>query len=146
MKILYQCEICQEVYADKAEAEACEAQGVGEPLFEVGDFVVTETTWGRFGWFDGDPAWVIEREEGLHGHIEGRKAYSLIYVVTAITVGEPRRPEHELCYHLCTKGMTAKSGYDDGFNFPHTHLRYMCKIKVDLDVGDLVGRIANFLV
>lgn len=49
MKILYQCEICNEVYDSREDAEACEARGVKKARLAVGQKVQMEE-WLRIGW------------------------------------------------------------------------------------------------
>ena len=145
MKVLeqYQCEICKTIYDEQADAESCEALGLDKAAFEVGDFVVTDgETYGRFGWYDGDPAWVIEKEEGLHGPC---KCYSLIYVVTAITPSSNDWDQHGLCYHLATKGMSGEQGYRQGYTSIKGHYG-LHKVKADLDGSDLIGQEAFYLI
>lgn len=138
----YQCELCGQVYDNQADAESCEAQDLEEPIVEVGDFVVTDREeYGRFGWFDGDSEWAIEKERGLHGPA---RTYSLIYVVTAITYDDPYNP-HLCCYHLETKAMTGDGGHRQGYTFPATHFG-IHKVEADVDGSDLIGHVAKWLL
>ena len=140
MKRLYQCLICDSVYDDVATATACEAAGVDEPVAAVGQLVVTDSdTYGRFGWYDGDPDWVIKKPRGLHCREDwDDNYYSLVYVVTHIDhVG------HRTRYHLETKAM--RSQYRAGYTFNEGHW----KPKVfsgSLDGSDLIGNTASGLV
>ena len=142
----YQCEICEEVYDTQAEAESCEAIGREEPVAKVGDFVITEMSFGRFGWFDGDPAWVIVRDKDFQ--MRPGKTYSVIYVVTAVDNHDPfgrNNRKHELCYHLATKAMSGEKGYGAGYTFIETHVG-LHKIEANLDGTDLIGRLAKCLI
>ncbi len=115
MKILYQCEGCEEQYASEAECRRCETQK-DEVRFAVGDIVL-----GRygFGWFDGDRDWVSNPELLLPGLKEARPKHcprgdgncfgkcctlGFYYVVSAIDTYE-----HRTRYHLRTGAM--RSGY-----------------------------------
>jgi len=150
----YQCELCKAIYDKRADAAACEAQGTKEPIVAVGDFVTTDHgDYGRFGWFDGDPAWVIEKPRGLHGRAQ---CYSLIYVVTMVAVADEttdsngwHTSHHDLCYHVATKGMSGQKGYTQGFTFPETHVRLRkvtSDISAGLDASDLIGQRARYLL
>lgn len=145
MKILkqYQCGICKTIYDEQADAEKCEAQGLEKAEFELGDLVVTETSFGRFGWFDGDPAWVIKRGKDFRGR--SGETYSLIYVITAITPSSDDWNLHRLCYHLVTKGMSGEQGYQQGYTLIEGH-RGLCKVEANLDGSDLIGQEASYLI
>lgn len=137
--MIYKCEICGREDKDITVIEACEAQTIDTPLMaEIGDIVITET-YGRFGWFDGDSDWVIERGKDPTWQ---KMMVSLIYVVTDIKVVNHRRR-----YYVATKAMTGTDGYRGGFTHDSGHDK-LTKLEnpPELDFEDLIGiRIENLL-
>jgi len=134
MKILYQCEICKELYDTKHEAILCEEKKF-EPTVKVGDIVFARA---GFGWFDGDERWIINfKKLGMYtnpGFMPGKTknhgncfgpccTYLPYYVVTAIT--HDKRDPHEVYYHLATKFMTGKQGYQGGYTHDEGHWKPM---------------------
>ena len=59
---LWACPICHNLYTYRTAAIVCGERGreVDDPVFEVGDLVTADHV---FGWYDGDPEWVIEATE-----------------------------------------------------------------------------------
>lgn len=141
----WQCEICGSTFSSEERAASCEARGnLRFPGIAVGDFVTTDSeNYGRFGWFDGDPAWTIKKPDGLHSEGSGNQ-WSLIYVVTAITqTGRRGAPTHIARYHLATRAMTAESGYNRGYtNVDHYHIRKLAP-QPALDDSGLIGQIVD---
>jgi hypothetical protein len=138
VRAIYQCEICGVQHKTLAAATKCENQ----PLIvldgiEVGDMVTTDSDeYGRFGWHDGDDAWVMMKSVGLHGPNEF--ARSLIYIVTAIQ--KSGIGSHRARYHVETKGMVCeyRGGYTE---IGHMRLRKVNdqKLLSELDGSDLIG-------
>jgi len=73
MKTLYQCELCAEMYTDKKQAAACEAQGVPTNI-KVGDIV---RKGDGYGWFTGPDHWVM-RDAGEHNGVKLMDFYWLV--------------------------------------------------------------------
>jgi hypothetical protein len=125
MKVLYQCEICKELYDTPEKATICESTK-NVSRFSVGQIV---TARAGFGWYDGDNKWIANfdrlGEYIVPGKFEaGRIAhpgincfcelctYSFYYVITAI--GRNPSDPHETAYHLATKAMTGTQRYRGG--------------------------------
>lgn len=117
MKITFTCEGCEEEYTSLDEAFFCETQDPGAPSVKVGAIVTT----GRyFGWFNGNPKWVILPTSGmLRSDRADRKCpegngncfetccnYTFYYVVTATEVYQ-----HRIRYSLATRAMKDPQGY-----------------------------------
>jgi hypothetical protein len=72
-KTVYICEICNGEYETRKEAMACERQVFPKPEYKKGALVTVQK---YFGWFDGDPRWVLNLKqmgEGPPGHLPGAK-------------------------------------------------------------------------
>lgn len=101
LRAVYLCRVCGKGHFLKREAQACEAS-TEKPRAKVGDLVLIQK---GFGWYDGDPAWVVE-----HGGYEfhGQKTHAFWYIVTSLQpvhrarplIGEPDC--HVPVYHLWT--------------------------------------------
>lgn len=117
----YACGICNQRYATHGEAAACEARGLdeGQPaMANVGDVVFCGGH--RFGWFDGDPAWVLIDGE-VNSHVILGCMARFFYVVTHVDVGHDDWNRHNRRYHLFTNAMT--DGYSRGFTSrTHHHI------------------------
>lgn len=140
MRLKYECAVCNQIYDSEQDAIACEEKGVDDPVVSVGQFVVVDRDdYGRFGWFNGDPDWVIKKPKGLHSvkDWDGRY-YTLIYVVTHID-----SKNHRTRYHLETKAM--KKDYRKGYTFSTGHYTPRA-IDRNLDGSDLIGNKANWLL
>ncbi len=120
MKTLYMCEICNKQFDTPAKAQQCENIGLEQVPFEAGDYVTTHgEDYGRFGWYDGDPDWVLKKPHGLHSQKPYDGTYlSFIYIVTAVT-----NRGHRAIIHLRTKAMKDQyvSGWTSmtGHHTPH---------------------------
>ena len=161
----YQCPICDEIHSTIEKAEKCIAQGIPEPIVEVGDIV--ELRYG-FGWFEGKEEWVINPEIGEQGdkidlvkknHIDvpGDRqtncfgsccTMGFYYVVTKIELDKERG--HILKYHIYTKAMTGNKGYREGYTYADTHVK-PTKVEnppefVVEDSKDLIGKEARWLL
>ena len=134
--IRYRCSVCQSMYETQGAAEACAAQGIrgmdtGHAL-EVGDVVVG---YPRYGWFDGDPKWVVNPDKGhiaqfdeLANKFKGSQMHSFYYVVTHIGLdpGSFNRAYngHRLQYWVKTKAMSGTQGYVVGYTTSTHSLMY----------------------
>jgi len=124
--VLYECEICGFESVDPEQVRACEARGAPVPLVAVGDIVLAK---GGFGWFDGDSAWVSNpaaKKRKVNGRCpvtgDGNCfglccCFRFYYVVTLIDRDPDIGGRHRLRYHLWTKAMTGKQGYECGVGF-----------------------------
>lgn len=118
----YTCELCGKTYESRDRARECEQQGMPEQEFDVGDIV---TVGDRYGWFDGDPAWVIDPESVANKNDPddttpaGEGQTGFYWVVTAI---DQPKGEHSWRYHLYTKAYDGQSGPKGGYTFINTHV------------------------
>lgn len=64
--MMYECEICQDIYNDSDEAIECETLGKEKPLCKIGDFVDYEVQVG--GGFDSFYVQLRVREIEENGH------------------------------------------------------------------------------
>ncbi len=140
MIVTYECELCHKKFDNAEACLACENRGIEPAKAKVGDFVTTDgwkEDYGRFGWYDGDPSWVIPKTDGLHS-TPNFPYCSLIYIVTAVD-----NDGHRARYHLETKGMT-NNGYRGGWTtYPGGRDIYPLPTELtkDLDGSDLIGRV-----
>lgn len=143
---MHRCPLCLEIYDTREEADACAGQGMlaqtEETALRVGDIVIAGRA--RFGWFDGDPAWVAEKWDAGRGQgLHNAGGMTLYYVVTAITGEYPGfNPNHRHDAHhssvfvrLATNAMTGEQGYRSGWTGPG----HMKLLKVDPQ-PDLPGK------
>ena len=100
----YQCPICEEVYDTATEATAC-FWTTEEPEFRPGEVVIIPTF--LFGWYDGDPLWVVGEAPvkdttglGIFGAHLGNGRGLFFWVVEA--VHGIRGRSHELAYTVST--------------------------------------------
>lgn len=137
-KIIYGCQICGRQYSTEQDAIICETQPPDERLADVGDVVAGGK---RFGWFDGDKAWVMDPKV--------KKGYiAFYYVVTHIDGHEDNA--HRVRYHLFTNAMTGKEGYRSGWTFNSGHYALVKAKgppeKVMREAKTLVGSLAEHLL
>lgn len=113
------------MYETEKNARACEAQPF-TPKFHVGDIVIAGE--GRYGWYDGDPHWVIEEKK--YSDEPSQDRFTLLYIVTAI-MNKPgvRDGYHEVAYCLATLAMDAETGYSSGWTM-HTGSHYTPRLAV----------------
>ncbi len=123
MKIIksYACDICKAIYPKAKLAEECEAQGLPKKLLQIGDIVFRRQ---GFGWYDGDAKWILNPKVLLKPRprqcpvthdfncFDSCCLYNFYFVVTHIDENGHRRK-----YHLATKAMTKKSGWDQGYTY-----------------------------
>lgn len=127
MKIFYEyeCDGCGERYDSEKKARKCERKPTRDLIVgvKVGSIV---KRYPSFGWFDGDPRWVVNLKEVMgRDDIVVRqpckesidKCFAFYYVVTAIDVHE-----HRWRYHLETRAMSGKQGYRNGYTFGKHHI------------------------
>ncbi len=151
----YRCSICQTTYSTKKAATECYAKGIDKPKLKVGD--VTKA--GSFGWFDGDPRWVVNYKERASlgntsiktDHGDNRNCFGpcctfqFFYVVTRVD-----KEQHRYRYHLFTKAMSGKEGYQSGYTYDWGHKTVIPLKKVPkailADSKDLLGQGANGLL
>lgn len=117
---LWVCNVCGVVYEDHETALRCAARGRIPPEFRVGDLVLTDgEKSARFGWYDGDPLWVVVKDSGYSTSARS-SGYSLIYVVTAITYVRDEINGHLPRYHLSTKAMKRfyRGGWTGKYHLP----------------------------
>lgn len=136
--VTYACQICDLTYRTEQEAVICETQMPDKRILEVGDIVSCP---GRFGWFDGDIAWVVN-PDGKKGDL------AFYYVVTHIDGDEDNA--HRTRYHLFTNAMTGKQGYKSGYTFNVGHITPRKAVNppanVVKDSKDLIGKKAKHLL
>lgn len=120
---LFACPICGVRYPRVEDADRCRDRGRVRLASEiaVGDIVLAARA--RFGWYDGDPAWIAEDWEGGKGMgLRGEGGLSFYYVVIAIADSYPHRaggpddPHDDgpvLC--LATAAMSGEKGYRGGW-------------------------------
>lgn len=129
MKTIYICEGCEQKFDTAKAALACENREKPKVAFKVGDIVTVGKT---FGWFDGDPEWIVNKRLLGHARAEAYDkskcrhpgtncfdtccCYQFYYVVTAIDMDG-----HRTRYHLRTKAMTGKQGYKGGWTYDVHH-------------------------
>src|ERR1041384_4433653 len=146
MRVLksYQCEICRSIYEHRADALACERQGIPGAKLKVGDIILAN---GGFGWFDGDKAWISISSQRDPG-------YSFYYVIPAIDLdlGRSDTPgyRHRTRYHLFTGAMSGKQGYQSGYTYDSGHLTPRLVKKPPKEVAQAslpyLGLITKFLL
>lgn len=106
---IYICEGCGTEYVHEKDAADCEARGMPVQEFQEGDVVAL--AYAHYGWYDGDEAWIAWSEKGVSatGFL-----YSFFYVIGKVdhkdAVG--RDDPHSLRYHLFTKAMQDRDGYN----------------------------------
>lgn len=138
----YKCPTCGHLYETQEAVEYC-YNSTGEQEFSVGDVVVIER---GYGWYDGDPAWVLDRE-GYEFH--GEKTYRMYYVVTAVDLDlhpnsyqevgpcKEKVRGHRLRYHVASRAWNGKDGYYIGWNVTGgTHFHMM---RTTLKAANLPG-------
>ena len=116
---VYLCRTCGRGFFSKEHALRCE-RSTETPLAEVGDIILLQR---GYAWFDGDPAWVIQRG-GYKFH--EMRTHVFWHVVTAIEP-RPARPRplfgdpdaHQLRYHVATLAMVSQA--TGGWTHPKTH-------------------------
>jgi hypothetical protein len=109
---------CGEEYLSREEAESCLATEI-PPKFAPGDVV---TCGDRFGWFDGDEAWIATRKPDPRTASGDRLTF--FYVVTLVDRGDSVSwggGKHRNRYHLATRAMSGESGYAAGYTFDVNH-------------------------
>ena len=105
----WECPICRARYGSVEQATDCRDRGVTMLALKVGDVVVPMGE--RFGWFDGDAAWVAvdraDRDDDIKS--PSGRSYSFYYVVTAESAHEA--DAHVRTHTLRTKALlTSYSG------------------------------------
>lgn len=128
--VIFGCPLCPKVYTTRAEATACIARGEEEVFCEVGDFV-TEAydESGRYGWFDGDPEWVVTIKEPGVG---ARGEYNFIYIVTLITADRDDGLHRKLV-HVATMGYVNSNEKGKKFRGGWTSRGHIRMKKLDLE-------------
>ena len=130
----YVCPTCKETYKYKVRAEICYNQKT-EQSFKVGDIV---TIYGRFGWFDGDPLWVVNKPKGIiRNEVRPDSRMSFYYVVTSI-----KHNGHRYQYHVETMAMEGSQGYRSGYTYDSGHI----KLKLADDVSNKVMKQSRKLI
>lgn len=123
------CPTCGCAYSKEREARKC-FEDAEVPIATVGEVVLVQN---GYDWFDGDPAWVIERG-GYKFH--EMTTHAMWFVVSAITTRHEagidtlrpfasNRSAHRLAYHLWTKGVL--NGDEEGrcgWTHPATHVGF----------------------
>ncbi len=132
-RVLFECEVCHELYPKAKRAQDCEA-ATEQPRLKVGDIV---TCGSGFGWYDGNEKWVsnpgvrknyskprIPCPSGHGNCFSPCCTFRFYYVVTKIdretkkmVGGNP----HRVRYHLATKAMSGLQGFGRGYTFFKTH-------------------------
>lgn len=119
---MYHCGICNQAFADKQNAQQCEAQGRPESV-QVGNIVLARS---GFGWFNGLAGWVenkarVGRDDpcpnGDTNCFASCCTYQFYYVVSHID-GDSQNA-HRARYHLVTAAM--KKGYRTGYTYDVGH-------------------------
>lgn len=115
---VYLCPVCGTGYVNKLQAIACR-DSTPEPVAKPGDMLLLQL---GYGWYDGDPAWVIENG-GYKFH--NQPTHAFWFVVTSIdSYARPKplvgdREAHEWRYTVASKAL---QGLDCGrWTRPRTH-------------------------
>ncbi|MDQ7101908.1 MULTISPECIES: hypothetical protein [unclassified Serratia (in: enterobacteria)] len=87
----YLCHTCKEEYQTEKEAIDCYNQTpINAPAY-VGQIV--REKYFRFGWFDGDPAWIADRRPAKSASGE---EFRFWYVVTAVNLADARQCHYDM--------------------------------------------------
>lgn len=106
-KPVFFCPVCSGMYSTTNEARAC-AVSTPKPTRAVGDLILLAP---RYGWFDGDPAWVVKN---TGEDFNGTPMLAFWYAVTAINTDD----SHQVRYHLRSLALKSQG---TGWTTEHGH-------------------------
>jgi hypothetical protein len=159
IQLAFICPICGRIWPTAKLAQSCLDQGFEKVDVKPGDIV--QVGGHRYGWYDGDSAWVDPET------VKQRKMdlFALYYVVTAITYPPDRHSwtgdllawasnaddnyaGHRAQIHVETPAMSGKEGHRIGYTYTSGHYRCSKVDRPDLEASgkELIGNIAKHLI
>ena len=140
------CPICGRIWPTAKLAQSCLDQGFERVDIKPGDII--QIGGNRFGWYDGDAAWVSPETS----EERGMTLFALFYVVTAIMYpadihirwgkeliawARGDYQSHRAQIHVETGSMSGDQGHGSGYTYSSGHLGY---VKVDRPDLEALGR------
>ena len=161
----WRCEVCQGEYETEAEAAACESHPLDTPAVQVGDIV---TCGSGSGWYDGSREWIQNADAVDPRRIGGERPLSALYperkcpkghgncfseccnftFLRAVTLIDHEPGDHRARYHVETRAMTGKQGYQLGYTFDDHRrpTRVKASRRVVKEAQALIGHRASHLL